>query len=193
LKKGIINTDIAEELYFIAIIPSQQVYNEVWQLKNYFREKYQSKASLNSPPHITLHMPFQWKEQKLEKLIEGLTEFAASQQTAEIRLKDFNAFPPRVIYMQVEKNSWLENLQRDLKKFCRQKLNLFNADYRDIPFHPHVTLAFRDLKKSNFLKAWEEFRQRKYEETFLVNEIVLLKHNKKVWEVFKRFSLKTNS
>ena len=48
--------------YFVALIPPSPVYEEAQALKEYFREKYNSKAALNSPPHITLHMPFFWKE-----------------------------------------------------------------------------------------------------------------------------------
>jgi 2'-5' RNA ligase len=66
-----LNTHKTKEvsLYFIAIIPPQPVFEETWQLKNHFKEHYQSKASLNSPPHITLHMPFEWKVEKEEMLV----------------------------------------------------------------------------------------------------------------------------
>jgi len=52
------------ELYFIAIVPTSPLSEELLAWKQYFQEHYQSKAALNSPPHITLHMPFEWKEEK---------------------------------------------------------------------------------------------------------------------------------
>ena len=48
----------ADKLYFIAIVPPSPIYEEAFEQKVYFKTKYNSKASLNSPPHITLHMPF---------------------------------------------------------------------------------------------------------------------------------------
>jgi 2'-5' RNA ligase len=72
-------------------------------------------------------------------------------------------------------------------------LNLFNAQYKDQPFHPHLTLAFRDLKKPAFYKAWQEFKEKKCEATFSVTEIVLLKHNGKIWNVYNNFILTTNN
>ncbi|MBK5277935.1 MAG: 2'-5' RNA ligase family protein, partial [Bacteroidia bacterium] len=66
-------------------------------------------------------------------------------------------------------------------------LNIFNAQYKDMPFHPHLTLAFRDLKKPMFEKAWEEFKSKEYSESFAAKHFTLLKHNGKVWESLKDF------
>ena len=177
-------------LYFIAIIPPQPIFDETWSLKNYFKDNYQSKASLNSPPHITLHMPFEWKEEKEQLLTEKLNQFVNSQSAGEIKLLNFKAFPPRVIYVDVVMSDWINVLQKELHKFCKRELNLFNANYKEHAFHPHLTLAFRDLKKQQFFKAWTEFSERKYEASFVVNEITLLKHDGKVWREFKKLSTK---
>ena len=53
-----------QKLYFIAIVPPSPIYDEALEQKEYFKAKYNSKASLNSPPHITLHMPFRWSEKE---------------------------------------------------------------------------------------------------------------------------------
>lgn len=168
-------------LYFIAIVPPLSIRNEIQLLKEYFRDTYQSKAALNSPPHITLHMPFQWKEAKEEKLISALKKFAARKSQVAVQLKGFNCFAPRVIYVNVLESEPLRLLQSELHRFCKTELNLFNAQYRDMPFHPHITLAFRDLKKDTFDKAWGEFKERNFSEDFIANKITLLKHDGKVW------------
>lgn len=176
-----------EQLYFLAIVPPEPVYSQALQLKQYFKERYNSKAALNSPPHITLHMPFKWKEKKENELISNLEKFASTEKSFEITLKDFSCFEPRVIFIDVTKNEQLEILQKQLKRFCKVELNLFNADYKELAFHPHLTLAFRDLKKPEFYKAWEEFKDRKFESSFKFDAIVLLKHNATEWEEFRRF------
>jgi 2'-5' RNA ligase len=181
-----------EPLYFIAIIPGHPVYDEALKLKHYFKDRYNSKAALNSPPHITLHMPFKWKKKKEEILIDHLTNFSKSHTSGKLHLMGFNAFPPRVIYIDVVKNDWLDNLQLELQRFCKKELNLFNANYKEHPFHPHLTLAFRDLKKQNFVTAWEEFKVKKFESVFEVNSIVLLKHDEKAWQPYASFNLLTN-
>jgi 2'-5' RNA ligase len=175
----------SENLYFIAIIPPEPIYGEALALKQNFKDQYNSKAALNSPPHITLHMPFKWRESKETRLLDGLEEFSAKQNSFEIRLNNFSAFEPRVIFVDVIKDEKLELLQKQLKRFCKVELNLFNADYKEFAYHPHLTLAFRDLKKPEFYKAWEEFKEKKFEATFDVDSIALLKHDGKEWRAFK--------
>ncbi|HEY3402123.1 MAG TPA: 2'-5' RNA ligase family protein [Ohtaekwangia sp.] len=173
--------------YFIALIPPPPVYDDALRLKNYFRDQYNSKASLNSPPHITMHMPFRWKEAKENDLIESLRGFSLGRSSFKLQLLNFGAFAPRVIFIDVTPHEELARLSKELHRFCKRDLNLFNAAYKDQAFHPHLTLAFRDLKKPMFLKAWEEFQERKFSASFTVDKLVLLKHNGKVWDVFRQF------
>lgn len=171
-------------LYFIAILPPTQIRNEIQLLKEYFRDTYQSKAALNSPPHITLHMPFQWKEAKEEKLLSTLKKFAAGKPEMEIQLNGFDCFAPRVIYVNVLESEPLRLFQSELHRFCKTELNLFNAQYRTLPFHPHITLAFRDLKKDSFEKAWAEFKEKEFSGSFTFNQFTLLKHDGKIWNPY---------
>lgn len=174
-----------EHLYFIAIVPPEPIYSEALQLKSHFKDQHCSKAALNSPPHITLHMPFKWKESKENDLIDKLQAFASILKPFEMKLNNFSAFEPRVIFIDVVKDDNLEALQKNLKRFCKMELNLFNADYKEFAFHPHLTLAFRDLKKPEFYKAWEEFRERKLEAIFELQSIALLKHDGRQWNIHK--------
>jgi len=175
------------QLYFIALIPPSPFLEAAQELKEYFRDHFHSKASLNSPPHITLHMPFQWKEKKEEKLVTALREFSSGQRCFSISFHNFSCFAPRVIYIDLAPSEPLSILQHDLHRFCKIKLNLFNAQYRDLPFHPHLTLAFRDLKKEHFVAAWEDFKEKKFTGEFVVDAISLLKHTGNHWKVFHHF------
>ena len=175
--------------YFIAIVPPSPVYDDALEKKQYFKDQYQSKASLNSPPHITLHMPFKWKQEKENDLVQKLQSFTANFHSLTVYLNNFSSFPPKVIFINVIKTGELEEFYTELKRFCKRELNLFNADYKEQPFHPHLTLAFRDLKKPNYQRAWDEFAQKEYKADFLTNKIALLKHNGRTWEVFKEFNL----
>ena len=188
-QEGVARIRKKEQLYFIGIIPPQPIYDEALNLKHYFESNYKSKAALNSPPHITLHMPFMWKEEKEHKLISGLESFAAQHFCFDLQLKDFNCFKPRVIYIDVIENEELKALQGILTKFCKTEFNLFNANRLDQPFHPHLTLAFRDLRKAMFNKAWEEFQDKNFEGSWKVDTITLLKHDGTKWNALNSFSL----
>ncbi len=180
----------ADKLYFIAIVPPSPIYEEAFEQKVYFKTKYNSKASLNSPPHITLHMPFKWKESDEGDLETQLEAFTRGRSPIKVQLKGFSSFPPKVIFINVEISAELRTLQKDLERHFKRELNLFNAKYKDLAFHPHLTLAFRDLKKPNYQKAWEEFVGKNYEATFLADKVALLKHSGSVWEVFREFEMR---
>ena len=83
----------------------------------------------------------------------------------------------------------LIELQSQVRVHCKKVLGLFNADYKDLPFHPHMTVAFRDLKKPNFVKAWEEFKDKLLDAEFIADRICLLKHDGKRWNSFQEFEL----
>lgn len=166
--------------YFIAIIPPEPIAGEIYKIKEHVRDQYQSKGSLNSPTHITLHMPFEWEKE--EKLVSILKEIEF--EPFEIELSDFGCFEPRVIFVNVVENRSLNSLQKKVTSTVRQKLNILNSQYKDLPFHPHVTVAFRDLKKPMFETAWNEFKSRKYSATFKCGRISLLKHDGKFWREF---------
>ena len=172
-------------LYFIAIVPPAPFCEEALKVKQYFSEHYATKGAMKSPPHITLHMPFKWKEEREVELINELDKFSKRNKPIQIHFNNFGCFPPRVIFIDVKKSDSLTLFQQNLQRFCMQELNLFNSNYKELPFNPHLTVAFRDLKKSAFQKAWEEFREKKFEGEFSADSIVLLKHNGKMWEICK--------
>lgn len=111
-----------------------------------------------------------------------------SREKFNIELCGFGSFPPFTIFMDVKKNERLNDMQDQLFKFSKKELQLFNAQYKDLPFHPHLTLAFRDLKKDKFALAWSEFENRPYNESFLADRITVLKQDDKYWHSWSSFN-----
>ena len=177
-------------LYFIAVLPPEKESDQITDLKHYCKEHYGSGHALKSPPHITLHMPFKWNDKKRAALDHCLNQVATATEAFQMQLRDYDFFEPRVVFVDVVENSALRELQQRLAKQMRLDLNLFNADYKDRPFHPHVTIAFRDLKKPKFYEAKTHFSQQQLSMDFEISDLVLLKHDGKGWQVEKRFFLK---
>ena len=175
--------------YFLALIPPEPIYREVMDLKAYFRDQYNCKAPLRSPAHITLHMPFLINEKKEIDLAQKLDEFGSAQQGFNLELEGFGAFAPRVIYVAVAENPQLRILQRALADYMRRAFHIFDANYKDRGFQPHMTIAFRDLKKALFPQAWAEFQDRPYQASFGVDSCWLLKHDGKQWQRLHEFFL----
>lgn len=176
-----------KNLYFLAIVPEEEVREQIHQIKLEASEKYHSKAALKSPPHITLHMPFQWREDREQQLIDAISNFSFDELPIELELKDYDFFPPRVVFIQVEENLKLRKLQKNLSDHVRRELNIFNDTYKDLGFHPHITIAFRDLKKSLFPEVAEDFSNRTFSAKMQVNGFTLLKNTEKKWERFMEF------
>lgn len=174
---------MSESLYFIAIVPPQEIQNQITGLKKLVADKFGSKHALNAPPHITLHMPFKWKDKKRDQLLETIKVINEQVDAFEVELKGFDFFEPRVVFVNVLENEMLNELQKAVISICRKELKLSNANYKDRSFHPHVTIAFRDLKKPMFYAAKEYFEKQEFNEKFNVNEVSLLKHDGGKWNV----------
>lgn len=172
-----------EALYFLAIVPEEQIANDITALKHEVAAKFSSSHALNSPPHITLHMPFNWKDKKLNTLKAVVEKINSSFEPFEVELNGFDFFEPRVVFVNVLSNDQLNVLQSGVVDLCRKQLKLDNANYKDRPFHPHITVGFRDLKKPAFYEAKAHFEAKSYSAIFLVEKVSLLKHDGKVWRV----------
>lgn len=175
--------------YFIAILIPEPIFSEIEAIKQTLYSKYGLKGALRSPAHITLHRPFEWKEEKENLLIEKLAQFKF-ESPFNIELKNFAFFEPRVIYVDVLQQIYLNDLHEQLTHFAKRELKLFNEAEDMRGFHPHVTIAFRDLKKNLYYELKKEFENKKFEASFIFKEFYLLKLSK-TWEVFKCFKLIT--
>ena len=169
-------------MYFIAIVAPEEINDQVIKWKNYFKDHFECTVALRSPAHITLIPPFWMKEDLENDLVNSIRNFSIAKNKFEIKLKDFEAFKPKVIFVDVVKNEILDRLHQSFEDFILKE-NKFAIKKDDRPFHPHVTLATRDLYKKAFQDAWEVFSKKKYKASWIVAGISLLRHNKKNWDV----------
>jgi 2'-5' RNA ligase len=173
--------------FFIALLPPKEAQQFANEIKQHFAEIYNSRAAQKSPPHITLQPPFEWEKEELARLEEKLAEFARSQSPVPMILDGFSAFKPRVIFINVLKNSELLAIQKALMDELESSLGIVHEVSKNRPFSPHLTVGFRDLTKANFYKAWDEFKNRQFHFEFLVSQLTLLIHNGKCWDIHQEF------
>lgn len=146
------------------------------------KERFDCTVALRSPAHITLIPPFWMDNKEEDNLKNAITGFAQQKTMFEIALKNFSAFKPRVIYVDVMPNESLHSLHAQLLDFFANH-DSFSIGREDHHFHPHVTIATRDLRKKAFRHAWDIFKEKKYEISWIAEGISLLKHNQKNWDV----------
>jgi 2'-5' RNA ligase len=182
----------SKQLFFIALLPPEEVRQFADRIKQYFAEAYDSRAALKSPPHITLQTPFRWQLEDLPLLETKLQEFAQMRSPIPMQLDGYSAFKPRVIYINVLKTPELLQVRQALREELESSLQIIEPNSKNRPFAPHLTVGFKDLTKPNFYKAWSEFRSQQLHFEFIVPQLTLLAHNEKYWEIKSEFSFAKN-
>ncbi|MGY6522139.1 MAG: 2'-5' RNA ligase family protein [Mongoliitalea sp.] len=178
--------------YFIALVPEGTIQEEATQIKEVLKESFKIKYALKSPAHITIKMPFNWNELKEDKLALLLGDFFKNKQSFDLRLKGFDRFGKRVIFIAVKPSEKLEKLQQELGSFSKLILKL-PLELSDTSFHPHMTIAFKDLKIPKFDDYWSFIKKQSFNHPFLVKEAALLKRIEGRWVVINKFPLHANS
>jgi 2'-5' RNA ligase len=169
------------ELYFIALVLPEALNQEILTYKNYMLEKYNCRVALKSPAHLTIIPPFWMEEEKEGPLMNDLSTFALAHFSFPLKTADFSCFKPRTIFIAVEPNEQLNELRKSADAFFEKSPFPVRIDSR--PFHPHITIATRDLYKKTFAEAWPYFEKIVFKKEWKAENISLLKHNKKNWDV----------
>ena len=173
-------------LYFIALVTTGSLAEKIRQIQVYCSETYQSKKALRSPPHVTLIPPFR-QEEVIESVLEKkLTPFFHQYVPFTLELNGFGRFDSRVIFIKPEKNSYLQKLEEEFRKFLSADFSFIEGTPART-YNPHITIASGDLRKKFFHSAWQEFENRLFNETWDVTSVHLLKHDGRVWNPVKEF------
>lgn len=171
--------DKSRALYFLGILPPENIREEITAFKEVVKTKFNSSRSLNAPPHITFIPPFWYEYAKEETLLAHLDKFNERFSSFEITLNDFGSFPPRTLYINVAENSALSKCQNSLRShFEVLQLN----QVQRFGFHAHVTIASKDLAARTFPEADEFFQSLSYRRTFTTDRISLLRLRRKKWK-----------
>ncbi|PIF47734.1 2'-5' RNA ligase [Chryseobacterium sp. 52] len=159
-----------EKMYFIAIYPPQEIIDEVKVFKKDLALNYDNSKALKNDAHITLFPPFS-RELALESDIHtAFQKIDTSLNPFEIVLNGFGSFPtPKnpVLFVKPETCDDLTILQQKVKQ---------HFNFKKYSFNPHMTVGYRNLNYENYLKAWEVYKGKEYKTNFLVDKIILLRH-----------------
>lgn len=174
-------------MYYIALLAPHEINERVLEWKHFMRDHYQCQAALRSPAHITLIPPF-WMATALQpQLQDAICSFSSSQAGFTVELSNFGSFRPRVIFVNVILSEALLSLSENLEQHLQAR-EIFPIKQSTRPFHPHVTIATRDLQRKDYQSAFEHFKNKKYSAAFEANGVSLMKHNGTSWDAeYKAF------
>jgi 2'-5' RNA ligase len=176
-------------LCFIGIVAPDEINDQVMEWKNYMLQHFGCKVALRSPAHITLIPPFNLKKATEAQLETDIREFSSAQPQFSIVLSNFSSFPPRVIFIDVEPSVQLKNLQKDIEACVIGRGYPVNQSTR--PFHPHITIANRDLRKSDYCKAFSHFQSTPFKAVFTATHIDVLVSKPEGWVIALRAPMQT--
>lgn len=173
----------ASSMYYMAIVLPPSINEQVLQWKHWFRDQFGCTVGLKSPAHITL-VPPHWMPLSAEvALVATVAQFAQSQSPFALSTQGFSGFKPRTIFVDVQHSNALHQLKQNLDTALIANPAL-NIKKENRPFHPHITLATRDLRPQHFAQAWPQFETTEFQAEWEVASISILKHNGRHWDVW---------
>lgn len=138
-------------LYFIAVVPHKELRQKAKDFSKDFADRFNSVKSFENFPHITILRPFHFDENQEELLLEKFSGMNLKSNSFEVFLKGFGCFANSknpVIFINPENTAELQQLYDEVQS---------NFEFHPYAkFHPHLTVAFKDLSPENFQKAWRE-------------------------------------
>jgi 2'-5' RNA ligase len=177
-----------ENLYFIAIIPPDEIRAAIVAMQLDFARHYNSKAALKVIPHITLKTPFKLPVSGHADLQHWFKEIYTHPGSFPIELKDFGIFSNKykpVIYVNPIMNVPLYALQKEIIRSFRIAYPGLEITDIEIKFKPHITIAYRDLMPDKFSEAWNTYKAKEFRAAFDVSSFHLLQHDGKMWNIIE--------
>ncbi|WP_330443273.1 2'-5' RNA ligase family protein [Flavobacterium sp. C4GT6] len=178
--------------YFIALIPPQEVCEQVTAFKKNIAINYNSHKALRVIPHITLKTPFNLEEKEHSLLMQWFHNLSFSINKFELQLNGFGCFnnsKAPVIYVQPEYSAQLLSVQQSIIKQFATAFPNTQIQFHDNDYHPHMTIGYRDLTYPEFEKAWSVYKNKPYKVQFEVQGIYLLQHDAKQWNIIAQHLL----
>jgi 2'-5' RNA ligase len=174
-------------LYFVALVPEDPVQAEIMSFKEYARDHFKSSRSLNSPTHITMIPPFSMALNDEKKLFSDLSISLSRVKKFYIELDGFGHFGTKVIFVNVLENEYLNRLHLRLSAAM---LSYLPADQNlNRPFHPHITVAFKDLEREMYDQAWNYYSNKLYQRVTKINSVSLLRFENRKWYIVRQLKL----
>lgn len=168
------------DLYFAGLVPPATLSDEITAMKEQISRRFGSAHALKSPPHITLIAPFRATANEIDMLISALEEVVATVKPFRVSLSGFGSFGKRVVYVHVPDHAAIECLHKSLVKASRQVVPGMTG--QESPFHPHITLATRDLTPAACDGIISFVNTKKFTGEFTADSVVLFRYNGKQWD-----------
>lgn len=174
-----------ENLFFIALVLPEPERSVIQQIKEKCAVEYGAVHALKSPPHITLIPPFRIAKQDEGLVFSFLEDFATGCRPFSLSVNGFGCYKPRVIFANPVPEVTMAALHEKLDARFYEIISAKRPERKE--FHPHITIAFKDLTPRIFNDAWKIFKNKPLIFSFQIDSLALLKHDDQRWNIQKEF------
>lgn len=177
-------------LYLLALLPPKDLSEEIHSIRLECAEKFGVQKALRPPIHITLYRPFHVEQDFENELIRLLEQGTKGIPSFTQDLENFGTFKSQVVFINALKSPELMRLQEAIVSVIRHnQLDKQLDKKKDQPFHPHITIAYRDIPADLFPSIWGEYKDRQVQYSFKADHFTLLKHENSKWNEVRNFNL----
>ncbi len=176
-----------QNLKLIAIIPPEPVFSDIRKEQEYIADTWGPKHAMRAPPHITIIPPLALTSSEVGWLFGMANALSGSVSGFTMDLRDYGSFKPRVLYINPLVNHDLHDLYDLWHQSLLAKMPHVLEKYPDRSFHPHITLAHKDVTHRQFDEMWNHFSSKKYRASFRADHFCILQYTGEGWVVEKKY------
>lgn len=158
--------------YIFLARPDEAVLEKVNAERKIFSDEYKEKFSEKITPHIKLAHFFA-REEMEETILRWMQRICSMQPSFPVSLNNYSGFPPDTIYLRVQNAQPFHKLAKELC-VINNYVSSCSCPPVKIFLKPHVSIA-KKLPEEAFYKALKQYAHKSFHETFLVNELLLIK------------------
>ncbi|NEU08266.1 2'-5' RNA ligase family protein [Flavihumibacter sp. R14] len=174
-------------LYLIALLPGADISEQIHEIRLECSEKFDVYKALRPPVHITLYPPFYFDEANEKRLIYVLHQQTRGLSSFTQLIANFGHFRKEVVFVNALNSPGLTSLHESIIAVFRKAND--KQVFKPVAFHPHLTIAYRDITPEKFDRIWGEYNNREYKTSFIADHFTLLKHDRIKWNPIANFKL----
>jgi hypothetical protein len=180
--------------YMLLAHPDDMVAARLMEEKLSFCKEYGLKAATKTRPYITV-ASFSAFERMEETMIRWLHRIIGNNRSFHVSLNNYSGIPAHTIYLRVQDHAPFQNLVSQLS-IVEQYVKSNGCAGMNLMHKPHLNIA-RGLPEGLYEKALIDYSQRTFHDSFMVNELHLIKRkdqfeNSRRVAVFPLFSMEKN-
>jgi 2'-5' RNA ligase len=174
--------------YLLVAYPDGAASEKIFKERQSFQKQYNQQEFTPTKPQIII-ANFLAKEAMEETIIRYIERIYNRQQSFAVTLNNYSGIPPHTIYLRVQNKQPFAQLTKELNAVSSYIASC-SCPPAKLTKNPHVLIA-QTLPQKIYLPALLQYGQKSFYETFIVDELVLLKKMHNSYKPVNLFHLKT--